>query len=479
MNLYDSGKMADALKAAGHSECFDIEASPNLLIFNTCSIREKADEKLFSDLGRAKPLKIGATEQGKPFVIIVCGCVAQVKSAEIMKRAPYVDAILGTRETQKIVEVLDEILRRVKASNAATDNICENLDFKSAVIGNVCVKSQPLSKTYSSQEFYYPLVFCSMDTSEKFSHFRNIAPISGTKSVSEFLTIQEGCDNFCTYCVVPFTRGREFSRNVSDIIEEAKKLTSMGTKEIVLLGQNVNSYRGRGDDDTTWSLARLLYAIASEVPGLVRLRYLTSHPKDIAEDIAKAHRDIDILAPFLHLPIQSGSDKILGKMNRKYSVAEYLERVEVLKEYRPDMAFSSDFIVGFPGETDADFAKTLEVAEKMHYAQAYSFKYSPRKETAAARMENQIPENLKEERLKILQDVLNAHQNQFNKETIGKTVNVLFTKAGKFDGQLVGRSEYLQAVSIDSNNQVKSGDMVKVRIAKLKSHSLFGEMVDR
>lgn len=451
MNLYDSMRISDALISAGYWAAEEDDEDVDILIFNTCSIREKADEKLFSDLGRAKSQKFAALDQGKEKLIIVCGCVAQAKGAEIAKRAPYVDAIVGTQDIHKIVLIVEQALRRKKTENRPENEV-------------------------SSEKF--PLVQCSLDTPSKFANLRS-SPVIAQRSCSEFITIQEGCDNFCTYCIVPFTRGREFSRNVADIIAEAKQLVSLGTREITLLGQNVNSYRGEDPEggSVAWSLSRLLYAIASDVPGLTRLRYVTSNPKDVAEDIAKAHRDIPILAPFLHLPVQSGSDKILKKMNRRYTSAQYIECIDMLREYRPDMAFSSDFIVGFPGESSEDFEDTLKIAEKVRYAQAYSFKYSPREKTAAARMKDQIPEAVKEDRLKILQEMLNNHQNQFNENTVGKTVEVLFTKTGKFQNQLVGRSEYNQAVSVNSE-AAKVGDMAKVRITELKSHSLFGEIIE-
>lgn len=426
MNSYDSQRMADLLIDRGYELTEDIELA-DLVIFNTCSIREKADEKLFSDLGRAHLLKKSTNND---LIIVVTGCVAQSRTQDIIKRAPYVNVILGPQDIHLVVEKIDEYLQ--------TNN---------AVISTLLNAKDKFNKL--SSQFY-------------------------NRTVSEFLTIQEGCDNFCTYCVVPYTRGREFSRNVTAIINEAKQLIEAGVKEITLLGQNVSSYRGEGPDDTVWNLSRLLYEMA-ELQGLKRLRYTTSNPKDINDEIGKAHRDIDILMPFLHLPVQSGSDGILRKMNRKYTSREYLECINMLRDYRSDIAFSSDFIVGFPGETDEDFTRTLELVEKVGFAQAYSFKYSPRPLTPAATMNNQVDEALKSERLRVLQNLLNSQQNQFNHLSVGKEMNVLFEKYGKYEKQLVGRSEYSQAVSVCSDS-LRIGDMAKVKITEAVSHSLIGEI---
>lgn len=433
MNFYDSIRMADALLAAGYEKSETL-GDASILIFNTCSVREKADEKLFSDLGRAKTFKFKAQGKGFPFIIVVCGCAAQLKASDIINRAPYVDAIVGPQEIHKIRYVVENALNRKNSKNA--------------------------------------LIFNKIDANDKFANFRSTQAQIVKRSYSENLTIQEGCNNFCAYCAVPYTRGRERSRDVADIISEVKKLVSLGVKEITLLGQNVNSYCGEGTDGNSWSFPKLLYAV-SEIKGLLRLRYLTSNPKDVEENLAKAHRDIEILVPFLHIPAQSGSNEILRKMNRKYSADEYLKRIDMLRKYKPNMAFSSDFIVGFPGETDKDFEDTLKLVEKVRYAQAYSFKYSPRDKTMAAKMDNQVSEKIKTERLKLLQDILNKQQNEFNKNTLGKTVSVLFTKKGKFKNQFAGRSEYSQAVSVN-DNAIEIGKLVDIKITELKSHSLFG-----
>ena len=424
MNSYDSQRMADLLTDKGHTAVDEPEKA-DIVIFNTCSIREKADEKLFSDLGRVKTLK---DSHNGDFIIVVTGCVAQTRVQDIMKRAPYVDIILGPQDIQAIAEKIEE-----------------------------CVRSEEV------------LVSTSLGAEDK---FHRLTADFHNRKVSEFLTIQEGCDNFCTYCVVPYTRGHEFSRNVADIVAEAKKLIAAGVKEIILLGQNVNSYKGIDENGQSRNLSNLLFTLA-ELDGLKRLRYTTSHPKDINESIGKAHRDIDILMPFLHLPVQSGSDAILKKMNRKYTAAKYFECIDMLREYRPDIAFSSDFIVGFPGETDEDFQQTLQLVERVKYSQAYSFKYSPRPNTVAAKMDNQIDERVKAERLSILQDLLNKQQTEFNENCVGKYLHVLLEKPGKHENQLVGRSEYSQAVSVCANN-INIGDIVRVKITEAVSHSLLG-----
>jgi tRNA-2-methylthio-N6-dimethylallyladenosine synthase len=411
---------------SGHKIAKSINEA-DVVVLNTCSIREKADEKIFSDLGRLKSIKERSSGN---FIIVVVGCMAQLRSQDILKRAPYVDAILGPQNIQQINAIVDDLIK-----NKVLDTI----------------------------------VFTSMNVEDKFAQLRN--KIS-SRNVSEFLTIQEGCNNFCTYCVVPNTRGREFSRNVSDIINEAKNLISLGVKEITLLGQNVNSYSGKSLDGGTCNLAHLLFELAN-IHGLKRLRYTTSHPKDVDYSIAKAHKEIEILTPFVHLPVQSGSNNVLKKMNRKYTREEYFKCIDMLREHRTDMAFSSDFIVGFPGETDDDFQQTLELIKKVNYAQSYSFKYNPRPNTAAALMDNQISEDVKSERLRILQDLLNDQQSKFNQNSVGHRFQVLFVKSGKHEKQFVGRNEYSQAVSVRANN-ISIGDIANVKITETASHSLIG-----
>ncbi len=430
MNLYDSQRIEDLLLSYGHLKSEDIEKA-NLLIFNTCSIREKADEKLFSDLGRAHLLKKHSDKSD--FIIIVAGCVAQSRSEDILSRCPYVDVILGPQEIQNIPECIEKVILHRENEH---------------------------------------LIFTNFNSDKKFEKFNDNK--FSLRTVSEFLTIQEGCNNFCTYCVVPYTRGREFSRSVKEIVTEAKKLIECGCKEITLLGQNVNSYNGLGEDGKNWRLAALLREFAN-LSGLKRLRYTTSNPKDVDEEIAYAHRDLPVLMPFLHLPVQSGSNSILRRMNRRYTREKYVEVIEMLREYRPDMAFSSDFIVGFPGEDDVDFEDTLEIVRRVKYSQAYSFKYSPRPHTPAANMENQVAEEIKSERLQRLQQLLNAQQDEFNQHSVGQTMKVLFVKEGRHAGQLTGRSEYFQAVSVDSN-KIQIGDIAEVLIKNSVSHSLIGEL---
>lgn len=433
MNVYDSQRMEDILMSLGHKKECSAE-NANLLIFNTCSIREKADDKLFSDLGRAKILKDKSPKDD--FIIVVAGCVAQSRPQDLLARYPYVDMILGPQDIQNISDRIEDLIKN------------KDLDT---------------------------LVLTDLKALDKFESFNKANPLS-ERTVSEFLTIQEGCDNFCTYCVVPYTRGREFSRSVKEIITEARSLVANGVKEITLLGQNVNSYNGSNESEEKCRLSHLLWELSS-IDGLKRLRYTTSNPKDVGEDIAKAHRDIKILMPYLHLPVQSGADDVLKKMNRKYNREKYFEVIDMLRSYRPDIALSSDFIVGFPGETNNDFEDTLDLVKRVKYAQAYSFKYSPRPHTPAAKMENQISENIKDERLQVLQELLNQQQADYNSSFVGKKVEVLLTKEGRHSGQLVGRSQYSHAVTVDDANDLRIGDIVEVFVKSTVSHSLIGEKI--
>jgi tRNA-2-methylthio-N6-dimethylallyladenosine synthase len=428
MNSHDSQRISSILSVAGHEVAPSLNEA-NLVILNTCSIRDKADEKVFSDLGRLKFLKCKAIDD---FLIIVAGCMAQLRSRDIIKRAPYVNAIIGPQNIHQLADCIDDLLK-----NKAIDAI----------------------------------VATSMDVAGKFQAMSSASP-KAADGVSAFLTIQEGCDNFCTYCIVPFTRGRQISRSLTDIRDEARRLTFAGVKEITLVGQNVNAYNGDEGNNEKCDFSHLLFEL-SKTEGLKRLRYTTSHPKYINSNIALAHREIEILAPHLHLPVQSGSNDILKQMNRRYTRDEYLRAIDLLRESRQDMAFSSDFIVGFPGETDRDFEQTLELVREVRYTQAYSFKYSPRPGTIAAKMENQVPEEVKSERLQILQELLDDQQTQFNSGFVHRRLSVLFTKNGHHENQLTGRSEYSQAVSI-YDKTISIGDIVDVQIIEVATHSLIG-----
>lgn len=432
MNVYDSEKMSDLLAACGCS-FVDNYADADIVILNTCCIREKAEDKLFSDIGRIRPYREKANMNGRPYIIAVTGCISQIRREQIAKRCGCVDIILGPQMIQHIVTCIKN-----------------------------CLDGELLQ------------VLTKFNSEEKFELF---AAPRKSQSVSAFVTIQEGCNNFCTYCIVPHTRGREISRPAVDIIEEINKLVDSGVKEVTLCGQNVNSYSYVGNDDHC-SFAELLRRIAGSC-NLRRLRYTTSHPKDISDALLEVYRDINILMPFLHLPVQSGSDRILKSMNRGYTAEEYLMCIDRLRTAKPDIAFSSDFIVGFPGETDEDFQATIDLVNRVGYAQAYSFKYSPRPNTPAALMDNQIEESIKEERLAVLQDLLNEQQVNYNATFVGKETGVLIEKPGRHENQLGGRTPYGQAVSLlNSDGTYAIGDVVNVRIIENLSHSLVGEILN-
>lgn len=430
MNVYDSGRMADILSPLGYT-LIDTPEGADMVILNTCHIREKADEKVYSDLGRIRPHK------DDKMILAVGGCVGQAEGAEIMRRAPYVDIVLGPQTYHRLPEMIARAQRSRDKKEGPGRGI---LDIE------------------------FP-------TESKFDHLPenqiNVGP-------SAFVAIQEGCDKFCTFCVVPYTRGAEYSRPVQAIYEEAKRLIDSGVKEITLLGQNVNAYHGIYQDKE-WGLGRLMGHLAS-LQGLERIRYMTSHPRDMDEELMEAHRDIPQVMPFLHLPVQSGSDKILEAMNRKHTRKHYLDIIEKLRSYRPDIVLSSDFIIGFPGESDQDFEHTLTLVQEVGYAQAYSFKYSPRIGTPGAVMENQIPEEIKTERLTKLQDILFAQQKAFNESFVGKKVPVLLDRKGKKEGQLLGKTPYLQSVYVDAPARL-FGECIDIEITKASSNSLTGSVV--
>jgi len=431
MNVYDSGRMADILKPLGYV-LVDTPEGADLVILNTCHIREKAEEKVYSDLGRIR------LHKDEKMLLAVAGCVGQAEGAEIMRRAPYVDIVLGPQTYHR----LPEMIARAERSRDKRDGPGRGvLDVE------------------------FPV-------ESKFDHLpqdhTNVGP-------SAFIAIQEGCDKFCTFCVVPYTRGAEYSRPAQAIYEEAARLVEQGVKDITLLGQNVNAYHGESPNGQEWGLGRLLEHLAS-LSGLERLRYMTSHPRDMDEELMVAHRDIPQVMPFLHLPVQSGSDRILEAMNRKHTRKHYLEIIKKLWDYRSDIALSSDFIVGFPGETEKDFEDTLSLVQEVKYAQAYSFKYSPRHGTPGALMDNQVPEEEKAERLARLQELLNAQQQAFNDACVGQTMAVLLDRKGKQDGQLLGKTPYLQSVYVEASPRL-FGQCVGVKIEKAFSNSLTGTIV--
>ncbi|MFT4077786.1 tRNA (N6-isopentenyl adenosine(37)-C2)-methylthiotransferase MiaB [Rhodomicrobium sp.] len=424
MNVYDSERMADTLGAAGFAETGSPE-NADLVILNTCHIREKAAEKVFSELGRMRVLRETRREQGGDMMIAVAGCVAQAEGEEIARRAA-VDIIVGPQSYHRLPELIER-----RAGNRG------------------------------------PVIETEFPAAEKFASL----PAPKLRAApAAFLTVQEGCDKFCTFCVVPYTRGAEYSRPVAQIIEEAKRLAERGVREITLIGQNVNAWAGQGPSGKTWTLADLLRAL-SEVDGIARLRFTTSHPNDMSDALIAAHRDLPKLMPYLHLPFQSGSDRILKAMNRKHRMEDYLRLVDRLRDARPDLALSTDIIVGFPGETDADFEDTMRIVERVHFAQAYSFKYSARPGTPAADRPGHVPEDMKSQRLASLQALLFAQQTAFNSAMVGRTLAVLWESRGRNDGQVVGRSPYLQPVYAEGDTAL-IGRITDVEIMAASQNSL-------
>ncbi|MEI8146715.1 MAG: tRNA (N6-isopentenyl adenosine(37)-C2)-methylthiotransferase MiaB [Alphaproteobacteria bacterium] len=438
MNVYDSQRMADSLSKEGYVETAVMEDA-DLVILNTCHIREKAAEKVYSTLGRVRVARDVRRSEGRDTVIAVAGCVAQAEGAEIIRRSPAVDLVVGPQAYHRLPAMLAEVATR------STEGI------RSGVVDT----EFPLDDKFSA---------LPQPTAQK----------TRARGPAAFLTIQEGCDKFCAFCVVPYTRGAEMSRPVARLIEEAERLAGMGVREISLLGQNVNAFHGEGPDGRIWTLARLLARLA-EVPGIERLRYTTSHPGDMTDDLFEAHHGLPQLMPFLHLPVQSGSDRILSVMNRKHTAAHYRSIIERLRRGRPDMAFSSDFIVGFPGETDRDFADTMALVADIGFASAYSFKYSPRPGTPAATMADQVPESVQADRLARLQDLLGQQQKAFNAACVGRSLDVLFERKGAKPGQIAGRSPYLQAVQIDAADDL-IGSIATVTVTGTGTWSLYGAL---
>lgn len=427
MNVYDSERMADILTPMGYG-LTDAPEDADLAILNTCHIREKAEQKMYSDLGRLRDRRNERRKSDNDMIIAVGGCVAQAEGAEIMRNAPYVDIVFGPQAYHR----LPEMVARAKRTK----------DMKEGKTG----------KGVGVIDTDFPL-------ESKF----DALPNTEISRAASYLTIQEGCDKFCTYCVVPYTRGAEFSRPGKEIIEEARHLAKMGTKEITLLGQNVNAYHGAPlMGSTDWNLARLIREVA-DIDGIERIRYMTSHPSDMDQELIDAHRDVPQLMPYLHLPVQAGSNRVLEAMNRKHTRESYLQILEKLRVARPDIALSSDFIVGFPGESDKDFEQTLDLVRQVRYAQAYSFMYSIRPGTPAGLMELQIPNEVKSDRLQQLQSVLNEHQKEFNLASVGQKIRLLIERKGRHEGHLSGRSPYMQSVTVEGNDRL-IGQVVDVVI---------------
>lgn len=430
MNVYDSHRMAMMLENEGYEKT-DKQEDADLVLFNTCHIREKAAEKLFSDLGRALIIKNERLERGFDTIIGVAGCVVQAEDEQIFKRAPYVDFAFGPLTYHRLPQILKDIETKKKQNVVDTEFPAES----------------------------------------KFDFLPENKALGGCS----FLAIQEGCDNFCTYCVVPYTRGVEYSRPVKDVLDEAKKLIETGTLEINLLGQNVNSYHGEDENGKERSLAYLINKLA-ELDGLKRLRYTTSYPADVTDELILCHKNIGILMPYLHLPVQSGSNKILKLMNRRHTRETYIETVQKLKEANPKLEMSSDFIVGFPFETDEDFEQTLDLVDKIGYIQAFSFKYSKRPGTPAATMDGQVSEKVKKERLDVLQTKLFGLQEKFNISCVGQTFDVLFEQHGRHKGQLIGRTPYMQNVHAAVTGDMM-GKIAKVKITNATTNSMEGKVI--
>ena len=430
MNVYDSERMTDIMAPLGY-KAVDSYEDADLVILNTCHIREKAAEKVYSDLGRIRKYQNQKAEDGGRMVLAVAGCVAQAEGAEIMKRAPFVDMVFGPQTYHRLPEM---VARAVRSSGGILDT-----DFP---------------------------------TEDKFDH---LPKVQANGAPSSFLTIQEGCDKFCTFCVVPYTRGAEFSRPVWQVLAEARRLAKQGVRELTLLGQNVNAYHGEADGSKTWSLARLALELA-EINGIERIRYTTSHPRDMDDELIQAHSTCEALMPYLHLPVQSGSNRILGMMNRRHTRDDYFRIVDRLREVRPDLALSGDFIVAFPGETDQDFDETLDLIQRVNYASAYSFKYSVRPGTPASNLPKQVEATVASDRLRALQTLLNEQQHTFNFNILGKTIPVLIERAGRFNGQMAGRSPYMQAVHVEAPSELL-GEIAHVQVTNVKQYSLEGQLV--
>ncbi len=434
MNVHDGERMIDVLRPRGF---VPVEApeEADLVILNTCHIREKAAEKVYSELGRLRLLKKRRRERtGRDMAIAVAGCVAQAEGEAMLARAPVIDFIFGPQSIHR----LPELVARLDAGERG-------------------------------------MVETDFPAEDKFRILQDRAGEAPKVPPSVFVAVQEGCDKFCTFCVVPYTRGAEYSRPAADIIAEAQRLVARGAREVTLIGQNVNAWHGEGPDGTLWSLARLMDRLA-EIEALARIRFTTSHPNDMSDDLIAAFADNPKLMPYLHLPVQAGSDSILKRMNRRHTAGDYLRIIEKVRAARPDIAISGDFIVGFPGETEEDFRQTLRLVEEVRYAQAFSFRYSPRPGTPAAEAEDQVPEEVKAERLSRLQALLFAQQEDFNAGFLARRFPILLEKPGRYEGQLIGRSPWLQAVYVDSGEHC-IGEIVEVEVTKTTRNALAARIV--
>jgi tRNA-2-methylthio-N6-dimethylallyladenosine synthase len=428
MNVYDSERMADVLRPLGFAST-DTPEMADFVILNTCHIREKAAEKVYSELGKLRLMKEARAAAGAdPMTIAVAGCVAQAEGEEIMRRQPAVDLVVGPQAYHQLPELLTRTAR---------------------------ARGERIGADFAPNE-----------------KFDAMPAVRGVDGPTAFLTVQEGCDKFCSFCVVPYTRGAEWSRPAADVLAEARGLVDQGVREITLLGQNVNAYDGAGPDGAVWTLARLARALA-EVPGLSRIRYTTSHPNDMSDDLIAAHGELEALMPYLHLPVQSGSDRILRLMNRKHGRQSYVDLIGRIRQARPDIAISGDFIVGFPGETDRDFEDTLGLVRDVGYASAFSFLYSPRPGTPASTMGAPVPADVALARLHALQALLLEQQTAFNRAQTGRTLDVLFEKKGRHEAQAIGRSPYLQSVHVEDADHL-IGRIVPVRIEYGQQNSLKG-----
>lgn len=435
MNVYDAERMSDLLATEGYVST-ENEQDADLVILNTCHIREKAAEKIYSELGKLAMAKRERAREGRELKIIVAGCVAQAEGEEVLRRQSAVDLVVGPQSYHR----LPALIQKAKLGLRTTDT-----------------------------EF---------SVEEKF----NTLPQPTVKQINQrgiaaFVTVQEGCDKFCSFCVVPYTRGAEVSRNVHEIMAEIQRLVDAGVREITLIGQNVNAFRGAAANGQIWGLADLI-AHCSEISGVERLRYTTSHPVDMSDDLISAHGTISKLMPYVHLPVQSGSDRILKAMNRKHTAEDYVNIISRLRSVRQDLAVSSDFIVGFPGETEKDFQQTLDLIASVNYASSFSFKYSPRPGTPGAQRTDQISEEIKRERLAQLQALLEQQRQSFNKAMVNKEIDVLFEKPGRHEGQIGGKSPYLQAVHVDGPTSL-IGKIARVAISATGPNSLTGNLIHK